>query len=186
MKKETAHILFSVNAVFTLILIIGLSVLTVVSPEEALSSLISGGSNGVNFAIKLFSVYAVWLSILELWNKMGFDGFLSKKIRPLLKKIFPKESEKCYTHLAVNLSANFLGMGSAGTPAGMLATEEMTNKKNRAMLLVINSTSVQLIPTTIVALRSGYGATTDIILPTLLSTVVTTACGMLLVKFFVK
>ncbi len=186
MKKTRAHILCSVNAVFTLILIVGLSVLTFTAPEDTLSSLISGGANGLNFAVKLFSVYAVWLSVLELWTQLGFDAFLSKKIRPLLKMIFPKESEKCYTHLAVNLSANFLGMGSAGTPAGMLAIEEITEKKNRAMLLVVNSTSVQLIPTTIVALRSSYGATTDIILPTLLSTVVTTACGMLLVKFFVK
>lgn len=186
MNNMQPHILFSVNAVFTLILIVGLAVLTLSSPETALSSLIEGSASGVTFAVKLFSVYAVWLSVLNLWQKSGFDKFLADKIRPLLKKIFPKENESCYTHLAVNLSANLIGMGSAGTPAGMLAVEEMREKKNRAMLIVINSTSIQLIPTTIVALRSSYGATTDIILPTLLSTVFTTACGVLLVKAFVK
>ena len=186
MKKFFPHIFFSVNAVFTLILAVGLIAITFTAPEKALSSLIAGSANAVQFGIKLFSIYAVWLSVLTLWRKMRFDLFLADKIKPLLKKLFPKENETCYAHLAVNLSANLLGMGSAGTPAGMSALAEMTERKNKAMLLVVNSTSIQLIPTTIVAMRSSYGATTDIILPTLLATMLTTACGIILVKIFVK
>ena len=172
--------------VFTAIILIGLSVLLFIAPDKALSVLIDGSGKGVDFSIKIFSVYVVWLSVLDLWHKMKFDDHLSKTIRPLLKKIFPKENDECYTHLAVNLSANLLGMGSAGTPAGIDAYAEMKERQNRVMLLVVNSTSIQLIPTTIVALRSAQGATTDIILPTLLSTTVTTLVGMLLVKLFVK
>ena len=181
-----SHIFIIVNAVFSLILIVGLTALTFTAPEKALSSLIDGSTSAVGFGIKLFSIYAVWLSVMTLWRKMRFDVFLSEKIKPLLKKLFPKENETCYAHLAVNLSANLLGMGSAGTPAGMLAIEEMKERKNRTMLLVVNSTSIQLIPTTIVALRSSYGATTDIILPTLLSTIFTTVCGIALVKLLIK
>lgn len=174
------------NFVFTAILIAGLSILLFLSPDSALSIMIKGSSRGVEFAIKIFSVYAIWLSVLNLWNKIGFDTFLSGKIKPALKKLFPKENDSCYTHLAVNLSANLLGMGNAGTPAGIDAIGEMKQKQNKAMLLVVNSTSIQLIPTTIVALRSAQGATADIVLPTLLSTVVTTFIGATLVKIFVK
>lgn len=186
MKEFFSHIICSVNAVFSLILTVGLIILTFTAPDKALSSLIAGSSNAVGFGIKLFSIYAVWLSVLALWRKMRFDHFLSNKIKPLLKKLFPKENETCYAHLAVNLSANLLGMGGAGTPAGMSAFAEMKERKNKATLLVVNSTSIQLIPTTIVALRSSYGATTDIILPTLLATILTTICGVILVKIFVK
>lgn len=172
--------------VFTAVLLVGLTVLLITAPESALSILIDGSGKGINFGIKLFSVYVVWLSVLNLWQKLKFDELLARTVKPLLKKIFPKESDLSYTLLAVNLSTNFLGMGSAGTPAGMDAYAKMKEKRNKVMLLVVNSTSIQLIPTTIVALRSAQGATTDIILPTLLSTTVTTLVGMLLVRIFIK
>ncbi len=174
------------NAVFTAIIVIGVSILLVSSPESTLLSFINGSKSGVDLAVKLFCIYAVWLSILKLWSKLNFDDFLGKKLNIILKKVFPHESEDCYKDLAVNVSANLLGMGSAGTPAGMKAIAEMKEKRNKVMLLVVNSTSIQLIPTTIVALRSARGATADVILPTLLSTLATTLIGMLLVKIFIK
>ena len=174
------------NVLFTIILISGTIALVIAAPDSVLSVLIAGSGKGLEFAIKLFAVYAIWLSILGLWSRMGFDSFLAKIISPLLKKLFPKENEKCYADLSINLSANLLGMGSAGTPAGIRAVSEMKENRNRVMLLVVNSTSVQLIPTTVIAIRSAQGATADIILPTLLSTLVTTAVGIVLVEIFIK
>lgn len=174
------------NFVFTLILFSSVLVFTVFSPESALSSLISGAGEGLNFALKLFAIYAVWLSIMKIWENLRFDVFCAKKSAPLLKKIFPGENDSCYADLSVNLSANFLGMGSAGTPAGINASKKMISPKNRTMLLVINSTSIQLIPTTIIAMRSSLGAKTDIILPTLISTFLSTFIGAIMVKIFVK
>ncbi len=174
------------NAVFCAILVLSTATMLVIAPEKVLSSFIDGGGAGVQFAIKIFAVYAVWLSIMTIWRKIKFDSFLSKKMKPLISSIFPGENEDVYNDLAVNLSANLLGMGSAGTPAGISATEKFSSRKNRTMLLVINSTSIQIIPTTIIALRSTFGATSDIILPTLISTVVSTLTGALMVKFFCK
>ncbi len=174
------------NFVFTLIIVASLIAITVVNPDGALSALISGAGKGVTFAIKLFAIYTVWLSVLGIWQKLGFDAFLAKKSSPLLRRLFPGESDECYSSLSVNLSANFLGMGSAGTPAGMNASKSMTSPKNRTMLLVINSSSIQLIPTTIIALRSLQNAKTDIILPTVISTFLSAIFGIILVKVFVK
>lgn len=174
------------NAVFSAILILSVITMLFINPESVLSSLIDGGTKGINFGIKIFAVYSIWLSVMALWRKIGFDKSLSKKLKPLSSKIFPNENDDLYDDLAINLSANLLGMGSAGTPAGISATQKFKSNKNRTMLLVMNSTSIQLIPTTIVAIRSTFGATSDIILPTLISTTISTAVGMIMVKLFVK
>ncbi|MGN1042048.1 MAG: hypothetical protein ACI4SK_01040 [Christensenellales bacterium] len=174
------------NFVFTALLIISSVAVLFYSPDLLLNSLLAGGKEGLDFSLKLFAVYAVWMSILRIWKSMSFDSFLGKKLKPLLKKIFPGENDDCYNDLSVNLSANMLGMGSAGTPAGIAATEKMSIKKNRTMLIVINSSSVQIIPTTIIAMRSAIGATTDIILPSIIATFLSTLLGFLLVKFFVR
>ncbi len=174
------------NLVFTAILIISATVVLFIDPDLLVNSLLAGGKEGLDFSLKLFAVYAVWLSVLQIWKSISFDSFLGKRLMPILKKIFPGESDGCYNDLSVNLSANMLGMGSAGTPAGISATEKMVSKKNRTMLIVINSTSVQIIPTTITAMRSAVGAQTDIILPSIIATFLSTFLGFILVKFFVK
>ncbi len=174
------------NFVFTGFLIISAIALLFYNPDLIMSALLKGGASGLEFALKLFAVYAVWLSILNIWSKMNFDKFLGSKLTFILRKIFPNESEECYSYLSVNLSTNMLGMGSAGTPAGIKATESMAHKKNRIMLIVINSSSVQLIPTTIIALRSAAGSATDIVLPSLIATFISTFTGFLMVKLFVK
>ncbi len=174
------------NVFFSGVLLVCSLLLLIFSPEKLLDSLLTGGSEGLTFSLKLFAVYAVWLSILDLWKKLGIDRFLGKILSKVTKKVFPDENDLCYDALSVNLSANMLGMGGAGTPAGIKAAENMQSKKNRIMLIVINSSSVQLIPTTIIAMRSSYGSVTDIILPSLIATFVSTFSGFLAVKFLVK
>lgn len=174
------------NIVFTIIVIISAISIMFVSPSSVLPTLISGGNSGLIFSLKLFSIYAVWLSILQIWTKLRFDLWLGDKLKPLLHRLFPKENEACYGFLSINLSANMLGMGSAGTPAGISAVENMTSKKNRIMLIVINSSSVQIIPTTIIAMRSSLSSATDIILPSIIATFFSTLIGFILVKVFVK
>lgn len=174
------------NFVFAGILMASFLTLLVYNPDMLLSSLLSGAGDGLSFAFKLFAIYGVWLSILRLWDKMGFDAFLGRKMKGALRKIFPGESEVCYNYLSVNLSANMLGMGSAGTPAGIYAVENMKRKKNRVMLIVVNSSSVQLLPTTMIAMRSAAGAASDIILPSIIATFASTFLGFLAVEFLVK
>ena len=157
-----------------------------IDPSGLLSGLISGASEGLTFAFRMFGVYGVRLSVMRLWSEMKFDSFLARILKKVLRKVFPDESELCYNNLAVNLSANLLGMGGAGTPAGIEATAQMTSKKNRVMLIALNSSSLQILPTTVIAIRSGYQAQTDIILPSLIATVVTTLTAYLCVKVFVK
>ena len=94
--------------------------------------------------------------------------------------------------MSLNISANMLGMSGATTPMGIKSIQELEKHKNTeyaiCMFFVINATSVQIIPSSILALRSSMGAVSpsDIILPTILSTLVSTIVGVLLVKIFCK
>lgn len=180
------HIFFDMNVIFCLVTLSAGLIMLFSTPEQFVKTMSDGAMQGITFSIKLLAIYTVWLSLMKIWEKLKLDTLLSKKMQPLLTKIFPNEQAECYDNLSVNLSANILGMGGAATPAGIKATELMKNNKNRIMLLVINSTSIQLIPTTIISMRSSYSATSDIILPTLISTVISTIIGVILVKIFVK
>lgn len=177
------------NAAFLIISVISLVMMTIHSPESAFSSMINGVSGAISLSIKLVAIYAVWLSVLEMMNKTGIDKKLSKLLKPLIKKIFKKESEEAYDWICINVSANMLGMGGVATPAGIKAMERMQDGSektthNMVMLFVINATSIQLIPATVIAMRASANSqnAADIILPTLISSGIATLLGMIICK----
>lgn len=177
------------NAAFLIISVISLVMMTIHSPESAFSSMINGVSGAISLSIKLVAIYAVWLSVLEMMNKTGIDKKLSKLLKPLIKKIFKKESEEAYDWICINVSANMLGMGGVATPAGIKAMERMQDGSEKAthnmvMLFVINATSIQLIPATVIAMRASANSqnAADIILPTLISSGIATLLGMIICK----
>ena len=177
------------NAAFLIISVIGLVMMTIHSPESAFSSMINGVSGAISLSIKLVAIYAVWLSVLEMMNKTGIDKKLSKLLKPLIKKIFKKESEEAYDWICINVSANMLGMGGVATPAGIKAMKRMQDGSEKAtynmvMLFVINATSIQLIPATVIAMRASANSqnAADIILPTLISSGIATLLGMIICK----
>lgn len=177
------------NAAFLIISVISLVMMTIHSPESAFSSMINGVSDAISLSIKLVAIYAVWLSVLEMMNKTGIDKKLSKILKPLIKKIFKKESEEAYDWICINVSANMLGMGGVATPAGIKAMERMQDGSEKAthnmvMLFVINATSIQLIPATVIAMRASANSqnAADIILPTLISSGIATLLGIIICK----
>ncbi len=149
-------------------------------------TIMQGASNAVYFALTLFTIYVIFMTMLEIFKKTQLDKKLAKIISKPIKKLFPRENDIAYDNLAINLSANMLGMGGAATPAGINAMENMKSRKNRIMLVVVNSTSIQIIPTTIIGMRAEVGATSDIVLSSLITTFCTTLIGIVLVKLFVK
>lgn len=177
------------NAVFLAISIISLVTMSVHSPETAFSSMINGVGSAISLSLKLIAIYAVWLSVLEMMKRTGIDKSLSKLLKPLVRKIFKKENDEAYDWICINMSANMLGMGGVATPAGIKAMEKMQDGSDRAtdnmiMLFVINATSIQLIPATVIAMRAGANSqnAADIILPTLVSSGVATLLGMIICR----
>ncbi len=156
------------------------------SPDAMITTLLEGSENTIKFLPLLFGSYCVFIPLIKILEKSKLDKTLAKLIYPINKTLFPNEKESAYNHLSLNLSTNLLGIGGASTPSGLKAMQEMNSKKNKIMLVVINSLSIQLIPTTVVAMRASKGSVIDIILPSILVTTLTTALGVVLVKIFVK
>ncbi len=177
------------NIAFTLIALASLITLTVISPATAFQTMINGVRDAILLMLKLTAIYAVWLGILKMMKETKIDKALSRLVRPLVKRLFKGETDECYEMISVNLASNMLGMGGAATPAGIKAIGNMQADGEKAtdnmiLLIVINATSIQLIPATIISIRGAAGSTnaSSIFLPTLIATFISTFSGVIICK----
>ncbi len=169
-------------------MLLGTGALLIVNPSVTLTSMLNASASSVELCISLCAIYAVWLGLLEILDKSGLSDKLAKLLRPIIKKLFKGADDKTHKDIAVNISANMLGLGNAATPYGIKAMKGLDNGSGTAsqamiMLMVLNATSIQLIPTTTIGLRAAAGSSNpaDIILPTLIATFVSCFIGILLV-----
>ena len=180
------------NAIFGVIITISIVILTFINPNGVLSSMLLGGEKALTLTLKLVVIYAVWLGVFNLLDKTGLSTKFAKILKPVNKFLFGKVPDKANDFISLNVSANILGMSGATTPMGINAIRELDKHKNTdyitAMFFVINAKSIQLIPSSVLALRTSMNSTSpaDIILPTILATAVSTIIGVLFVKLFVK
>lgn len=181
------------NVFWIIMMLASTLVLLITNPSTVLSEMLGASASAFELCIQLVAIYAVWLGILELVDASGLSNKLAKFLRPLIKKNFKVDNEEAQKMIALNVSANMLGLGNAATPMGIKAMQSLDDKSGKAnfamiMLIVINTTSIQLLPTTVIGLREAAGSTnsSDIILPTLISTFVTTLLGIVLVHLIDK
>lgn len=159
-------------------------------PSSVLDSMIDASGEAFSLCIELCAVYAVWLGVLELVEASGLSEKLAKLLHPLIKKLFKIDDKETEKMIALNMSANILGLGNASTPMGINAIKRLDDGSGVAtnamiMLIVLNATSLQLLPSTVIGLRSSAGSASpsDIILPTIIATFCTCLLGICLVKF---
>ena len=181
------------NRIWFLMVVGSLIALLCTTPENALSSMLNASAEALTLSIELCGVYAVWLGVLELVEESGLAQKLARLLRPFIKKVFKIDDVEAEKYIALNMSANMLGLGNASTPLGIKAMKRLDDGSGVAnyaviMLIVINATSIQLLPSTIIGLRANAGSLSpaDIVLPTLISTFCTFALGIMLVKLFGK
>lgn len=166
-------------------MLLGTAGLLVVNPGATVDSMLNASASAVELCISLWGIYAVWLGLLEILDASGLSEKLAKLLRPIIKKLFKGTDEKVHKDIAINLSANMLGLGNAATPYGISAMKKMDDgsgvaTKSMIMLMVLNATSIQLLPTTTIGLRAAAGSQSpaDIILPTLIATLITCLTGV--------
>ena len=176
------------NVFWIMMMLSSMLVMLITNPADMLSEMIGASASALELCIELCAVYAVWLGFIELIDASGLSEKLAKLLRPIIKKIFKVDNAETEKIIALNISANMLGVGNAATPMGIRAMQALDDKSGKAnfamiMLVVINATSIQLLPTTVIGLRSSAGSENpaDIILPTLIVTITTTVLGILLV-----
>lgn len=160
-------------------------VMAISVPDKFLSTLLGGAEKAATTALTLFCIYAVWMGLSRVAEKSGFSSLAAKGLKPLAKRLFKTENSGALENIAMNLSCNLLGIGGAATPYAVKAIdllEEDGNDYAQKLLFVINATSVQLIPSTVIALRAAAGSALafDVFLPSLICTAISTVTGVML------
>lgn len=135
---------------------------------------------------------------MKIMQETTIINKINNLLYPIMRILFPKikKGDKAYNEITMNISANILGLGNAATPLGLKAMESLQEKNKTkeslsdemAMFIIINTASIQIIPTTIIAIRSSLGAQnpTDIIVPIWIATIIADVIGILITKIFIK
>ena len=173
------------NIIFTVIFTLSMLIFTIFNPNGSISAMTDGATKGITLSIGLISIYSVWSGILQVAQDANLITALSNKLKPIIKKLFKTNDGNTESQIAVNLSANLLGMGGIATPSGISAATLLNDSKNydgACLLLVLASTSIQIIPTTVISLRQSFGSVNpfDVFLPSLLATIFSTGLGIFL------
>jgi spore maturation protein A len=176
------------NKIWLIMMLLGTAALLIANPSATFSSMLDASASAVELCISLCAIYAVWLGLLEILDQSGLSDKLAKVLRPIIKKLFKDSNEKTQKDIAINISANMLGLGNAATPYGIKAMKGLDDgsgiaNQSMIMLMVLNATSIQLIPSTTIGLRAAAGSANagDIILPTLIATLISCFTGIFLV-----
>jgi spore maturation protein A len=155
---------------------------------------ISGAESAVDLSLSMAGILCLWSGVMEIMNVCGISDHLSMAFRPILRRLLPKASRDTETLAAVsaNVSANLLGLGNAATPLGIRAARRMAHgcggvaSDELCLLVVLNTASIQLLPTTVASVRSAAGASApfDILPAVWLASVLSVSAGLLAARLF--
>ena len=158
--------------------------------SEVTSAMTEGAQSGISLTISLMGIMCLWTGIMNIAENTGIAKLVAKLLTPVMKILFPKlKDKKAKEAIVMNMTANMLGLSNAATPFGLKAMNELKRLSNSkdatdemCMFIVINTASIQIIPSTVIALRQGAGSTapTEIIIPVWLCSI----CSLLAVKLF--
>lgn len=195
------------NRIWAFMILLGIGVgLVTGKTAEISTALVDSAKSGVDYALGMAGVVAMWSGVMRLAEAEGLMELLSEKMDGVLRFLFPHipENHPSKRYIAGNVAANILGLGWASTPTGLsamealqqleeerrrtkhpLALEKGVASREMCTFLVINVSSLQLIPMTIIAYRSQFGAQmpTAIVLPAIIATSISTLVGLIFVKW---
>lgn len=184
-----------INIVWLLFIVIGIIVAVFNGNIDAVTeSAISSAKTAVDLSLGLIGVMALWLGIMKIAEDSGLIKLISRALKFIMVPLFPDvpEDHPAMGAMIMNLAANVLGLGNAATPLGLKAMQELQNlnpNKDTATnamctFLAINTSSVTLIPATVIGIRAAAGASNaaDIIGPTIIATAASTIAAVIAVK----
>ena len=165
---------------------------------------LEAAKDAVNLSITMLGVMSFWCGILKIGEKSGLIRIMADKMKPILRFLFPRlpEDHPAAEAIAANMISNMLGVGWAATPAGLRAMNELVNLERErgkgaeiriasdeiCTFLVINISSLQLIPMNMIAYRSQYGSAdpTAIVGPVIAATAISTLVGIVFAKLMMQ
>ena len=160
--------------------------------EEVMAAAFDAAGEAVTFCLGLMGILCLWCGFVKIGSAAGLMEGMAQLFRPLIRKLFPDiaHDDKAVSAIVMNLAADMLGLGNAATPLGIHACKEIKRaagqKANRSIFffLLLNTVSVQLIPSTVIAMRAEAGAIapSDILIPVWIVSGATCILGVILAK----
>lgn len=166
--------------------------------ENVSNEVFNSANSAVQLTLTFLGTICLWNGIMEIAKKTSLINILSKILGPFIKFLFPelKNNKQARDEISMNMVANLLGLGNAATPLGLKAMKTMqkdnlqkdTLTNSMAMFIVINTASLQLIPTNVIAIRNSLGSVSPsgIIVQVWIATVVSAIVGISSAKFLMK
>lgn len=162
--------------------------------SDITAALMNGAGDAVTMTISLAGIMCFWTGIMKIAKESGVTDIISDVLSPLIGLLFPKLRDKeAKEAVVMNITANMLGMSNAATPLGIKAMEKLaahsdgkTATDEMCMFIVINTASLQLIPSTVIAMRQAAGSAVpaDIIIPVWLCSICALTVGVVCAKIF--
>ncbi len=165
--------------------------------SETSTAAMNSAKECVETVLSMIGVMCFWMGLMEIANRSGLMDKFAKLLSPVINFLFKDvKSEKAKKAISMNMAANIFGIGNAATPFGLAAMEELakenkfraTASNSMCMMVVINTASIQLIPTTLLAFRSAYNSSNPFeIMPAVwITSVFSVVLGVVSAKIFEK
>lgn len=166
--------------------------------EATIKTLFESTNDAIKLCVGISGVLCLWSGFMKIAEKSGFVKYLAKLLKPIIKILFAEEynDDQISGYIGLNMASNILGIGNVATPIGIRAMEKLQEKNRNKetlsnsmlMFLVLNTASIQIIPMTVIALRSNCGSQNpaSIVIPTIISSVVSVIFGIIIVKVIQK
>ena len=163
---------------------------------EVAGAAVEGAGAAVELCLSIAGMLCLWMGVMEVMRRSGLADRLSRLLRPVLRHLFPgaARDREAMDSIAANVSANLLGLGNAATPLGIRAAQRMSRSSpgrasdEMCMLVVCNTASIQLIPTTVATVRSAAGSQTpfDILPAVWLASALSVSVGIAACKLLAR
>ncbi len=162
------------------------------------NSVFDSCESAVQLSITFLGTMCLWSGIMQIAKKTTLIDKLTNFLNPIMKILFPdiKKDDPVHKEISMNMVANMLGLGNAATPLGLKAMKTMQKENHKkdtltnsmAMFIIINTASIQIIPTTVIAIRSSLGSNnpTSIIIPVWIATICAAIAGIITAKILMK
>ena len=166
--------------------------------ENLNASIFQSTTDAINLSINLLGTMCLWSGIMKIAENSSVIEKLTKILKPIINFLFPemKNNKKVQKEISMNMIANIMGLGNAATPLGLKAMKTMQEENTKkdtltnsmAMFIVLNTASIQIIPTTVIAIRNSLGSTnpTSIVFPVWIATICAAIAGITATKIFIK
>ena len=185
-----------INYIWAFLISLGIFYSIFKGDSNITNTLLTSGSTSIDMIINIGMIMCLWLGVVNIAKKSGLLDIIAKKLSPIITFLFPEipKGDESISYISLNIVMNMLGLGNAATPFGLKTMKELKRLNNnksvasRSMItfLVINTSSVTIIPTTVISLRVLNGArnASDIIIASIITTFISLLIALIIDRLF--